>query len=98
MRIEAPPSLPVAIGPHPVATATADPPHDPPGVNAGLHELRVTPESGLSFTAFQARSGMVVRAYRSAPASRRRATCGASSVADGRRSNARLPAVRGSPA
>src|SRR6185312_5259970 len=98
MRIEPPPSLPVAIGPHPVATATADPPDEPPGVRRGFHGLRVTPESGLSVTAFQAKSGMVVRAYRIAPASRNRATCGASSSVAGKRSSALLPAVSGCPA
>jgi len=59
--IEPPPSLPVAIGPQPVATATAEPPDDPPGVNAGSQGFRVIPVRGLSVTAFQARSGIVVR-------------------------------------
>ena len=43
MRIEPPPSPPVASTAHPVATATAEPPDEPPGVSAGFHGLRVTP-------------------------------------------------------
>src|SRR3989441_4027620 len=51
MRIEPPPSVPSASGPQPLATPTAAPPLEPPGVRAGVHGLRVTPKSGFSVTA-----------------------------------------------
>ncbi len=44
VRIEPPPSLAVAKGTSPAATAAADPPLDPPGVVARSHGLVVTPE------------------------------------------------------
>src|SRR6516225_277934 len=47
-RMEPTPSVPIAIGPHPDATAAAAPPLDPPLVRCGFHGLRVTPETGLS--------------------------------------------------
>ncbi len=90
MRIDPPPSPPVASGQAPVATATAAPPEEPPGVSAGFQGLRVTPVSGLSFTPFQPRSGMVVRAKMSMPASRSRAMWGWSS-ASATGSRVRLP-------
>ena len=43
MRIEPAPSLAVAIGTIPAATAAADPPDDPPGVRARASGLRVIP-------------------------------------------------------
>src|SRR6266508_443587 len=42
MRTDPAPSLPVASGTMPVATATADPADEPPGVHRGLRGLRVT--------------------------------------------------------
>ena len=51
IRIEPPPSVPSASGPQPLATATAAPPLEPPGVSAGFHGLRVTSKSGFSVTA-----------------------------------------------
>ncbi len=74
-----------------MATATAAPPEEPPGVSAGFQGLRVTPVSGLSFTPFQPRSGMVVRAKMSMPASRSRAMWGWSSASI-TGSRVRLPA------
>ncbi len=47
IRIEPPMSEPSANGTQPVATATAEPPLDPPGVRLGSHGLRVTPKRGL---------------------------------------------------
>src|SRR3954453_21606841 len=47
-RIDPTPSVPIAIGPHPAATAAAAPPLDPPLVCAGFHGLRVNPVTGLS--------------------------------------------------
>src|SRR5271168_4764142 len=63
----------------PQAAATAAPPLDPPGVMAGFQGLRAIPVSGESVTPFQPNSGVVVLPSRTAPASRRRATEGASS-------------------
>ena len=40
-------SVPSASGTQPVATATAEPPDEPPGFSAGLQGLRVGPHSGL---------------------------------------------------
>src|SRR5689334_24245793 len=60
MRIEPPPSVPIASGPMPEATAAAAPPEEPPGVIFGFHGLRVMPVSGPSVTPFQPNSGVVV--------------------------------------
>src|SRR5687767_4654000 len=79
MRIEPPPSVPTVSGPMPAATAAALPPEEPPGVFFGFQGLRVMPVSGLSVTPFQPNSGVVVLPTSTAPASRRRATTGASS-------------------
>src|SRR6185295_5711255 len=81
MRIEPPPSVPIWSAPIPAAAATAAPPDEPPGVRFGSHGLRVMPVNGLSVTPFQPNSGVVVLPSRTAPASRRRATDGASSGA-----------------
>src|SRR5262245_65517950 len=77
--MEPPPSLPRCSGPMPVAAATAAPALLPPGVCCRSHGLRVMPVSGLSPMAFQPNSGVVVLPRSTAPASRRRATMGASS-------------------
>ena len=68
MRIEPPPSVPRWNRPAPVAAATAAPPEEPPGVMAGFHGLRVMPLSGLSVSAFQPNSGVVVRPSSVTPA------------------------------
>src|SRR6516165_11916606 len=65
----------------PRTTAATAPPDDPPGVLRVSHGLRVTPVNGLSVTAFQPNSGIVVLPMRIAPCSRRRATAGASCFA-----------------
>jgi hypothetical protein len=41
-------SVPWRMATHPVATATAEPPDDPPGVRIGFQGFRVTPYKGLS--------------------------------------------------
>ena len=78
MRIEPPPSVPSPIGQKRAAMAADVPPDDPPGVLSLFHGLRVMPVSGLSVEPFQPNSGVVVLPIRTAPASRRRATVGAS--------------------
>src|SRR5260370_17104980 len=80
IRIDPAPSVPTASGPRPDATAAAAPPLDPPAVRLGSHGLRVTPVSGLSVTAFQPNSGVVVLPSSTAPCSRSRATAGASTA------------------
>src|SRR3954471_9676047 len=77
MRIDPPPSVPMASGPIPEASAAAAPPEEPPGVLSGFHGLRVMPVSGLSVTPFQPNSGVVVLPRNRAPFSRSRATAGA---------------------
>src|SRR6267378_2147986 len=47
VRSEPPVSEPWAIGPMPVASATAAPPLEPPQVSAGFHGLRVAPNTAL---------------------------------------------------
>src|SRR3974390_3197502 len=47
-RIDPTPSVPIASGPHPAATAAAAPPLDPPLVRSSDQGLRVMPVTGLS--------------------------------------------------
>src|SRR5436305_1368643 len=79
MRIEPPPSVPSATGPQPLATATAAPPLEPPGVSAGFHGFLVTPKRGFSVTALWPNSDVLVFPMTMAPAALRRATAIASS-------------------
>ena len=83
MRIDPPPSDPVASGTRPAATAAADPPDDPPADRSSAHGLRVAPNSGLTVSAFQPSSGVFVLPTTTQPAARRRSTSG-ESVAGGR--------------
>ena len=83
MRIDPPPSVPTCSAPIPSAAATAAPPLEPPGVRAMSQGLRATWPSGLSVTAFQPNSGVVVLPSSTAPASRSRAEAGASAAAGG---------------
>ena len=47
MRTDPPMSVPSASATQPVATATAEPPDEPPQVLDGSQGLRVSPHSGL---------------------------------------------------
>ena len=67
-------SVPSASGTQPVATATAEPPDEPPGLSAGFHGLRVAPHSGLRVKLEYANSGVVVLPTMIAPAARSRST------------------------
>src|SRR6267378_1970816 len=80
IRIEQPKSVPCAKGAIPVATATADPPEDPAGLNAGFQGLRVTPNTSLNVLAPAPNSGVLVLPSTMAPAALRRRTTSASSV------------------
>src|SRR6516162_2903036 len=75
MRIDPAPSLATCSGPIPAAQAAAAPALLPPGVRARPHGLRVIPVSGLSPSAFQPNSGVVVLPRMTAPASGRQTTC-----------------------
>src|SRR5262249_36047495 len=97
MRIEPPPSVPSANGTRRAARAADDPPEEPPGVLFVFHGLRVTPVSGLSVTPFHPNSGVVVLPMRTAPASRSRATVGASSFHGPFGSTVREPRSVGQP-
>src|SRR5579859_6907580 len=97
MRIEPPASVPTASGQVPDKTATALPPLLPPGVRARSHGLRVIPVSGESVQPFQPNSGVVVLPKKTAPAARRRAVTGASSVHAWFGSIVREPTRRGQP-
>src|SRR5438477_2328775 len=70
IRIEPAPSEPWCIGPRPAATAAAAPALEPPVVVPVFHGLRVIPVSGLSPSAFQPNSGLVVLPTKMPPAFR----------------------------
>ncbi len=74
MRIEPPPSLPVATGSIPAATAAAEPPEEPPGVRSRSHGLRVGPLWRGSVVGRIPNSGRLVEPTMTKPASRRRCT------------------------
>ena len=78
MRIDPAPSEPWASGPRPAAAAAAAPALEPPVVIAVFQGLRVMPVRGLSPSAFQPNSGLVVLPSITPPAAARRRTNGAS--------------------
>src|SRR3954471_17203073 len=96
MRTEPPPSVPIASGPRPAAAAAPAPPDEPPGVRSVFQGLRVTPCKGVSVTPLWPNSELVLWANTSAPASRSRATAGAS-ASDGVLSVSLLPIDAGQP-
>ena len=83
MRIEPPPSEPVARVTIALDTATAEPPLDPPQVRPGAHGLRVGPKIRLFVSAWKPYAGVFVLPTTIAPAARRRATSTESCVAGG---------------
>lgn len=78
MRIDPAPSVPIASGPMPEATAAAAPPEDPPGVIFVFHGFRVMPVRKLSVVPLMPNSGVFVLPNNTAPASRNRVVTGAS--------------------
>lgn len=78
LRIEPAPSVPMAIGAMPAATAAAAPPEEPPVVLAAFQGLRVRPVSGELVSHLQPNSGVAVLPTITAPAARSRAATGAS--------------------
>ena len=71
-------SLPPALIGFGIATATADPPEEPPGVRLGFQGLRVIPYRGLSQKLEEANSESVVLPRIKASAWRNRRTISAS--------------------
>src|SRR5215469_9479331 len=83
MRIDPPESPPLVSGAMSAASAAALPPEEPPGVFEASQGLRPMPYRPLMQPVRQASSGMVFLPIGIAPASRRRATTGASASAGG---------------
>ena len=81
IRIEPPPSDPVASGTMPDAMAAALPPEDPPGLWSRFQGLRVGPKTVLSVSAFHPSSGVLVFPITTQPAALSRATSAESTVA-----------------
>jgi hypothetical protein len=74
IRSDPPVSEPCAIGPMPVASATAAPPLDPPQVRSGFQGFRVGPKRALNVLPPAPNSGVLVLPTTMAPASSRRST------------------------
>src|SRR5579862_7473510 len=71
-RTEPPVSVPSAAWHSPAATATPEPPDDPPGTRARSHGLRVTPSPEFSVDEPIANSSQLSLPTMTAPAARRR--------------------------
>ncbi len=93
MRIDPPPSDPVASGTIPDASAADVPPDEPPGVRSRSHGLRVMPNVGLSVWGFRPNSGVLVLPTTIAPAAFRRDTSTESRI-DGASSRVRRRTAR----
>src|SRR4029453_8540632 len=74
MRSEPPVSEPVQTGSISVASATAEPPDEPPGLSSGAKGLPVAPHTTLRLFAPAPNSGTLVLPTTTAPAARTRAT------------------------
>ena len=59
MRTDPPPSVVVARGARPAASAAPEPPLDPPGERSVFHGLRVAPNTWLSVKPVQPNAGRV---------------------------------------
>ena len=81
MRIEPEMSLACAAATSRAATAAADPPDDPPGVESRPHGLCVGPNASGSHVPTEASSGVLVRPSGIRPAARNASASGASLVA-----------------
>ena len=81
MRIDPPVSVPIVPSDMPVATATAEPPLDPPGERDGSSGLRISPNPESSLVVPNANSCRLVLPTNTAPASRRRRVTNASASA-----------------
>src|SRR5579871_3361498 len=95
MRIDPPPSLACAAGTMPAATATAEPPEEPPGVRSRAHGLRVGPNAEGSVTGCRPNSGVLVLPKITRPAALYAATRALSATAGGTAAqSAEPPCVR----
>ena len=74
IRIDPPPSEPLATATSPAATAAAEPPDEPPGVRWRSHGLRVTPLASVAVQGKIISSGTLVIPIGIAPAARSRRT------------------------
>ena len=74
MRNEPPVSEPVQTGSMSVASATAEPPDEPPGFSMGLNGLPEAPHTGLRLFEPAPNSGTFVLPTTTAPAARTRPT------------------------
>ena len=83
MRIEPPPSEPIAAAASPAATAAAEPALEPPVVCPGLQGLRVVPQAADSPKGKIASSDRWVLPITTAPAARSRRTSSESAAAGG---------------
>src|SRR5262252_6678471 len=93
MRTEPPPSVAVAMGARPAASAAPDPPLEPPGDHWSPHGLRVTPKTRFAEYPSVANSGRFVLPTTIAPAARSRAGVSPSRVAGGPSANSAEPWV-----
>src|ERR671919_37865 len=98
IRVGPPPSLAVATGTRPAATAAALPPLDPPGVRSGSQGLRAAPNTLVLVKLRVPNSGAAVLPTGTAPAARRRATWTESAATGPRPAYARDPWGVGMPA
>src|SRR5207245_2730201 len=73
-RIEPPVSVPRAKSPSPAATATAEPPEDPPGTRSSRHGFFTGPNAEFSFELPIANSSRFVLPIITAPVASRRST------------------------
>src|SRR6266851_1351176 len=96
--IEPPPSVAVAIGTNPPATAAAEPPLEPPGDQSVAHGFLVVPNRRFDVKPSQANSGRFDLPTTMAPASRRRDGTSPSDVAGGASANSSDPCVVRMPA
>ena len=81
IRMDPPPSDPVASGTIPAANAAADPPDDPPGPLEWSKGFNEGPKRLLVVLPIQPNSGVFVLPTTTQPAARIRATKGSSAVA-----------------
>src|SRR5436190_4052774 len=93
MRTDPPPSLLVASGTSPAASAAAEPPLDPPGERSVFHGLRVGPKTWLSVTAVWPNAGVLLLPMTIAPAALSRVTNTSSTVSGGASAYRWLPNV-----
>src|SRR4029450_4793491 len=95
MRVDPPPSLAVAAGTRPAATAAALPPLEPPGGRSGAQGLRPTPNAFVLVKLSVPNSGAAVLPTGTAPAARSRATWTESAATGPRPAQMRQTRVRG---